>query len=123
MQKKLIISILSGILLVTLINSCQNESANNETAELSEAHKEGMSLMIQNCYTCHNPKTTEDKRLAPPMIAVKRHYTDETNSKEEFIAAFSAFMNNPTKENSKMPNAIKRFGIMPNLSFPKEKYY
>ncbi|MFK7947242.1 MAG: DUF3365 domain-containing protein [Saprospiraceae bacterium] len=121
MQKKLIISILSGFLILVLINSCQNETANKATTELSDVHKEGLNLMIQNCYSCHNPETTEEKRLAPPMIAVKRHYTEETNSKAEFIAAFSKFMENPTRENSKMPNAIKRFGVMPNLSFPKEK--
>lgn len=122
MQKKLIISILSGFLFLTLINSCQNEAKTETvTVELSEAHQEGLSLMIQNCYTCHNPQTKEGKRLAPPMIAVKRHYVDATDTKEEFIAAFANFLENPTRENSKMPNAIKRFGVMPNLSFPKEK--
>lgn len=122
MNKRIILSIFSGLFLIFLINSCQNKSTTEtEVVALSDAHQEGLSLMIQNCYTCHNPQTKEGKRLAPPMIAVKRHYIDATDSKEEFIAAFSTFLNNPTRENSKMPNATKRFGVMPNLSFPKEK--
>ena len=121
MKKQYIISIFSIALLVLLMHSCQNNNPTTETATLSEAHQEGLSLMLQNCYTCHNPETAEDNRLAPPMIAVKRHYLDASNSKEEFIAAFTAFLDNPTRENSKMRGAIKRFGVMPNLSLPKEK--
>ena len=91
MKKQYIISIFSIALLVLLMHSCQNNNPTTETATLSEAHQEGLSLMLQNCYTCHNPETAEDNRLAPPMIAVKRHYLDASDSKEEFIAAFTAF--------------------------------
>lgn len=121
MRKKLIISIIGAFLILILINSCQNEQSNTTNAELSKVHQEGLSLMIQNCYSCHNPTTAEEKRLAPPMIAVKRHYEEVTSNKKEFISAFSKFMENPTRENSQMPSAVQRFGIMPNLSFPKEK--
>lgn len=115
---------MGSLLIAVLINSCKNESENeskNEPKQLSEAHQEGLSLMMQNCYSCHDPKTSEEKRIAPPMIAVKKHYLKGKPSKEKFTADFMAFMDNPTSEASKMPNAVKRFGVMPNLSFPKEK--
>ena len=122
MTKKLIISTFTALSIIVFVNSCQhNNDSEVKTVALSEAHQEGLSLMIQNCYSCHNPETEEGKRLAPPMIAVKKHYVDATDSKEAFIAAFSTFLENPTRDNSKMPGAIKRFGVMPNLSFPKEK--
>lgn len=119
-MKKYATALLIIVLLIpVLINSCKT-TEEDEPKELSEAHKEGLSLMIQNCYSCHNPETEEGKRIAPPMIAVKKHYLDGKPSKEEFIANIVAFMDNPTSEASKMPGAIKRFGVMPNLSLPKK---
>ena len=45
----------------------------------------GKQLMENNCYACHNPKSTEEALIAPPMVAVKMHYISEDTSKEEFI--------------------------------------
>ena len=48
----------------------------------------GKKLMETNCYICHNPVTSHDNRLAPPMIAVKKHYKNENTTKKEFIDDF-----------------------------------
>jgi cytochrome c553 len=69
--------------------------------------------MEMQCYICHNPKTAEQNRIAPPMIAIKNHYLTKGISKEDFIKEIQKFIKNPTAENSKMPGAVKKFGIMP----------
>ena len=74
--------------------------------------------MATNCYSCHAPGGGPENRIAPPMHAVKMHYNTEGISKEEFVANILAFHKNPIAENSKMPNAIEKFGIMPKFGFP-----
>ena len=76
--------------------------------------------MEKHCYVCHNPTASHDERIAPPMVAIKRHYIDEDTSKEKFVADINAFIKNPTKENAKLYGAVKRFGVMPKQSFPEE---
>ena len=44
----------------------------------------GKKLMETNCYACHNPTTSENERLGPPMIAIKKHYISENTTKESF---------------------------------------
>lgn len=73
----------------------------------------GKKLMEMQCYICHNPKTAEQNRIAPPMIAIKNHYLKKGISKEDFIKDIQKFVKNPTVENSKMSNAVKKFGLMP----------
>ena len=73
----------------------------------------GKKLMEMQCYVCHNPKATPENRIAPPMIAIKNHYLTKGISKEAFIKEIQKFVKNPTAENSKMPGAVKKFGVMP----------
>ena len=80
----------------------------------------GKKLMETNCYVCHNPTANHENRVAPPMIAVKKHYITATTTKEEFKAAFHNWIENPTKEKAKMFGAVRRFGIMPKTPFPKK---
>ncbi|MDG2074402.1 MAG: c-type cytochrome [Polaribacter sp.] len=80
----------------------------------------GKKLMENNCYVCHSPSNSHDNRIAPPMIAVKKHYKSSKTTKEEFKTTIQNWIQNPTKENSKMFGAVKRFGIMPKNPFPKK---
>jgi cytochrome c553 len=73
----------------------------------------GKKLMEMQCYVCHHPKATPENRIAPPMIAIKNHYLTKGISKEDFIKEIQKFVKNPTAENSKMPGAVKKFGVMP----------
>ena len=80
----------------------------------------GKKLMENNCYACHNPKTSQNDMIAPPMIAVKMHYISENTTEEEFIRAMLDWSKKPSEEISKMPGAIRKFGLMPYQYFPEE---
>jgi nitrate reductase cytochrome c-type subunit len=122
--------ILLGIVLVSLLvlTSCKfekeadylamNEVSNDAYALLQE--HPGKRLMENNCYVCHNPKASEEAMVAPPMIAVKMHYLSDDISKDTFVQSFVDFLKEPSEAHSKMPGAIKRFGLMPYQFFPEE---
>ena len=80
----------------------------------------GKKLMQTNCYVCHNPTATEANRIAPPMIAIKKHYINENTSKAAFIKSIQGWIDNPTKENVKMFGAVRRFGLMSKQAFSEE---
>jgi len=83
----------------------------------------GKKLMEINCYACHNPSTDHDQRIAPPMIAVKKHYISQNTTKEQFIEDMQEWIKNPREEKSKMPGAIRNFGLMPYAHFPEETIF
>lgn len=86
---------------------------------LKEVHP-GKKLLEEKCYVCHSPNASHDNRLAPPMIAVKKHYISKNTTKEAFIEAMQNWVENPNKENAKMYGAVNRFGVMPKLEFSEE---
>lgn len=79
----------------------------------------GKKLMEINCNVCHSPTASHDSRIAPPMIAVKKHYLNEGITKKEFIKSIQSFMKNPNESDSKMPGAVRRFGVMPKANYPE----
>jgi mono/diheme cytochrome c family protein len=84
----------------------------------SNQKDEALVLMEQTCYTCHSPNASQQNRLAPPMIAVKKHY--ENASEEKFVAEIVSFVMDPTEDKSKMPGAKNRFNLMPKIEYSKE---
>lgn len=108
-----------GLLLgITLFNSCQQPQAETEQQATDEAT---LALMVTNCYSCHDPQKPEGERIAPPMLAVKKHYMEGNPTEEAFVAAMVAFLKKPSADVAKMPGAVKRFGVMPNMMFPEEQ--
>lgn len=99
------------ILALIAIISC------NRTATQKSSNEEGLTLMKTNCFSCHSPNANFENRLAPPMIAIKKHYITEGVSKKQFVKEFSEFIKKPTDDKSKMPGAVKRFGLMPVMAF------
>lgn len=114
-MKNILTSTLSIIFAVLMIASCSNT-----TQDTSTENSEGLSLMKSYCFSCHNPTAAEDNRLAPPMFAVKRHYSGGKMKREAFVQAIVDFVNDPTSESSKMPGAVKKFGIMPKMGYDEE---
>ena len=117
------------IISVLFFMSCQtSEKPNYSKATKNQAQQKdlnslehpGKKLMEANCYVCHNPTANHENRIAPPMIAVKKHYISSTTTKEEFKTALQDWVENPTKEKAKMFGAVKRFGVMPKTPFPKK---
>ena len=80
----------------------------------------GKKLMETNCYVCHSPTASHDNRIAPPMVAIKKHYISKGTTKEEFKKEMQKWIENPSKEDAKMFGAVRRFGVMPKTPFPKE---
>lgn len=111
------------VLFSSLIFSCNN-SKNKEYSASKEHLKAkkhiGKKLMETNCYLCHSPTASHDDRIAPPMIAIKKHYISDNTTKEEFIKNMQAWIKNPNKEDAKMFGAVKRFGVMPKTHYPEE---
>ena len=106
------------IILFTIFFGCQKSekpdyAVKSQAPDVVQEKHPGKKLMEMQCYICHNPKTAEQNRIAPPMIAIKNHYLTKGISKEDFIKDIQNFVKNPTAENSKMPGAVKKFGLMP----------
>lgn len=85
--------------------------------ELAEAFQ----LTETNCFSCHSPRTSLEDRVAPPMVAVKKHYINDNTTQEEFTQDLSAFLKNPSTDISKMPNAVKRFNLMQKINLTDEQ--
>lgn len=121
MKKLILISLLS-----TLVTSCdhtkdQEYRAENEQKIINnDSTHPGKKLLESNCYVCHSPTATEGSRLAPPMIAIKKHYIGESTSKEDFINDVQQWIEDPSEEKARMYGAVRRFGVMPKTPFPKE---
>jgi len=119
-MKAIIILILTVFFLSC--NSPKNKDYVNAeviTSETEEGHP-GKKLMETYCYACHSATASEEDRLAPPMIAIKKHYLTSDTSKDVFIKAMQEWIKNPTEENAKMYGAVRRFGVMPNTPYPEE---
>jgi hypothetical protein len=114
-MKKIIILISS----LTFLASCGGEQTENEEIANGVPHA-GKALMELNCNSCHSPSAGENARIAPPLIAVKKHYLENGMSKEDFIKAIQKWIENPSEDISKMPGAIRKFGIMAKVDYPKE---
>lgn len=113
--------ILLGITLLVFA-ACKNKETGYQASEPVAANEQhpGKALMETYCYACHDPMTSMEERIAPPMIAVKNHYINETTSKEAFMADFTSWMTAPSQDKSKMPGAIQKFGVMPFTPYPED---
>ena len=118
-------SIILSISLLTLILSCyqKQQSTPSTTIEPLDtlALAQGFQLAQASCFTCHSPDASFDNRVAPPMQAIKVHYNAEDLSFAQFHKDLSNFFKNPSADISKMPEAVKRFGVMPKLNFSDDQ--
>lgn len=116
-MKKLVVSI---ILIVFAFGCKQYDKRQPQISYVEQTHEQtGKELLELYCYTCHSAQSNHDNRIAPPIFAVKKHYLKEGMSKSEFVKSIQSWINDPTEANSKMPGAMRRFGIMPKQQFPE----
>ncbi|WP_452227830.1 c-type heme family protein [Lacinutrix sp. MEBiC02404] len=110
------------VVFLTLIFSCNNSKKEYTAFEKQmEANQHpGKKLLETNCYTCHSPTASQEDRIGPPMIAIKKHYIKKGTTKQQFIADMQAWIINPNTEDAKMFGAVKRFGVMPKQTFPEK---
>lgn len=105
---------------LVLISSCISEETTTIEDVQQQLEHPGKELMALNCNSCHSPTAGENARIAPPMIAVKKHYLGEDMSKEAFIQSIQNWVENPKEEDAKMPGAVRKFGVMAKVEYPKE---
>jgi len=114
------------LLSLVIIFSCKDKSkttpidttSENEVAQSGENHP-GRQIIETECYICHDPKASEERMIAPPMIAIKRHYIGENTTKDQFTEDLIRWVNDPETE-SKIPAAHKRFAPMPYIPYPDD---
>jgi len=118
--------IINSVFIIILIWSCQTSEKQDyavsqalDDLQINEDHP-GKKLLETNCYICHSPSDSEEKRLAPPMIAVKKHYISESTTKAEFINDIQEWIKEPSEGKAKMFGAVRRFGVMPLTPYPEE---
>lgn len=118
--------ILIQVILLFFFIGC-NEKKQETSGKLSDAsittqiQSEGYTLLKNNCYACHSVTTkSHDEIIAPPMIAIKRRYKMNYNTKEEFVEAVTSWALNPTKEHALMRGAVMQFNVMPKQPFLKD---
>jgi mono/diheme cytochrome c family protein len=114
---KRILLLLTIFTLILGFSNCQRTAESEEVALDEEQLALGFQLIESNCFTCHSPNAGMQQRIAPPMVAVKRHYVDSTVSAVAFTEAIKRFVLYPDTSYSKMPGAIDRFGLMPKMNF------
>lgn len=123
MNKNTVI-VLSVCAMLAIADSCVTPESQKEVkAPVSMIESDlshGFNLLDKNCFSCHSPKGAHDTRIGPPMVAIKKHYIDEETTLDTFSADLIAFVQNPTEENSKMPGAIRKFGVMPKMEFSEK---
>ena len=93
----------------------------SQTVMANEQSK-GQQLFTKNCASCHGNAGGMDmnKRVAPPVVAVKMHYIKTYSDKDSFVAAVTDWVKKPEKENSLMRGAINRFGLMPTVKVSQQ---
>lgn len=113
--------IFAGLMFISCKDETQHKTdylAINDISQ-SSAHP-GKKLLETYCYACHNPTTSEDSRLAPPMIAIKKHYINSSTTKADFVNSIQAWIKNPNEEDAKMFGAVRRFGVMIKQPFAED---
>lgn len=116
------------LFIIALLGSCQNTKkdiytakiGSSDTALLSQEEHPGKKLLENNCYVCHSPTTTQKDRIAPPMIAIKKHYISSSTTKAAFKKELQEWIKDPNEKDAKMFGAVRRFGVMPKTPFPEE---
>jgi nitrate reductase cytochrome c-type subunit len=114
--------------LLMVLASCKNvekskevpiDNTSQKKVALTEKNHPGKKMLEAECYICHNPKASEESMIAPPFIAIKKHYIEAHTTKEEFTEALVLWITDPEAP-SKMPGAQKKFGSMPYIPYPED---
>ena len=102
--------------LLALIPFSQAVHASDDT------NNEGEALYKTHCSSCHGSTGGMDmnKRVAPPIAAVRMHYIGSYPDKNSFVLAVSQWVEKQDASQSLMRGAIRRFNIMPPVKIAKE---
>jgi hypothetical protein len=74
---------------------------------------ENKLLFYGNCIACHGEF---GRASAPNLHEVKGYYLMAYPEKEAFVKNMAEWLSSPNKKNSKFPEAIERYNLMPYLA-------
>ncbi|MEZ5870844.1 MAG: hypothetical protein R3D32_03160 [Nitratireductor sp.] len=74
--------------------------------------EEAGELFKERCGACHLGPERADDRVAPPIFAVKNHYSGRHSGEAAFVEAMTNHL--VGKGEILMPGAVRRFGKMPD---------
>ena len=91
------------VLSILLFTACKNQNSKSEKSSSDDQYQDlsavqiekARSLMENKCYLCHNPESSMDARVGPPMIAIKKHYSKDAEDRSEFIKSMWEFVEKP----------------------------
>lgn len=112
-------------LLSLSISACSKKESpqsvsTTEMQDTSTPPTQGERFIKSQCYVCHHPTAPEDNRTAPTLYEIKQIYLQSNISEEQFVKEFVDFTHQPSQEKSKMKEAVKKYGLMPNNGFNRE---
>ena len=84
---------------------------------------EGEDLFQTHCAVCHGANVGGmdlQKRIAPPIAAVKMHYLESYPDQESFREAVANWVTHRDERASLMRGAIRKFNLMPPISIANE---
>ena len=91
-------------------------------AQASNDIEQGGQLYKTYCSACHGATGGMDmnKRVAPPIIAVRMHYMGPYPDKAAFVTAVTNWVEKQDASKTLMPGAIRKFKIMPPVPVARE---
>lgn len=105
-----------NLLFTLAIASIIGQACQNNSNPVTSTEHPGKAKFDAYCGSCHNSSAA----VAPPAIAIQRHYKLKHDTEEKFAAAVSEFVLSPSIKKAILKPAVKKFGLMPAMSYPKE---
>ncbi len=98
----------------SLLVSCEeNGSVEKHTkVEKTHEHERAKELIENKCSACHNPDIPEASMMAPTFATIKQKYRNTTADKADFIAHFTAFVEDPSRDKALLKRAVEKYGLM-----------
>ena len=78
---------------------------------------EGQALFEKYCIACH--QVQGPPKVAPPVFGVINHVKTVYPERRAFVDRIVEWVENPNPDDSLMPGAVRRFGVMPKLKYPQ----
>ena len=122
-MKNIYILLVSIILVISLnCSGSKNEQSTQSEKKVSDhSLASGFKYLEQNCFSCHSADASSENNISPTIASIKNHYMADIPSEVQFVQNFIDFLVNPSEKTSKMPEAIKQYGLMPKMSFSEEQ--
>lgn len=84
-------------------------------SEVDSARYQTGRYMTQNlCLNCH---IEGDNSIAPAFSEISKYYKKKSANHQDRKVSFYRFLKDPSAENSKNKSWIKKYGVMPNMSY------